>query len=336
VRREVALFAFARLFFAAAPTWAANDEPRCGETGRPWIRFEQRTDERRVEGIDEIARHVRAELARKEIDVCFSGKGAPIAVVDVLRASPSSVEVVVDVNDSVTHKRVSRALDLKAIPPDARNLAVAVGTDELLIASWVEVALPREGKEKPTAPPAVTRAVSHELETEPAAEIGSAFVFEHFAGGQSFFGLDARFGFFVLRRLIVTLRGGLRHGLREETANGSVRSTAWLLGAGARVGLLSPRAETFGLDAFARLDALTVTFAGEPLEGAVAESRTATTWVGVLGAALWMRPIRALRVGLEGSLGGAFRPVAATDSGNTVTAIEGLATAVGGEVALVF
>jgi hypothetical protein len=323
------------LFFAAAPTWAADGEPRCGETGRPWIRFEQRTDERRVEGIEEIARHVRAELARKEIDVCFTGKGAPIAIVDVLRESPSSVEVVVDVSDSVTHKRVSRALDLKDIPPDARNLAVAVGTDELLIASWVEVAIPREGKKTSAAPPAGTRAVSHELETEPRVEIGSAFVFEHFAGGQSFFGLDARFGWFVLRRLAITLRGGLRQGLREETANGSVRSTAWLLGAGARVGLL-PRAETFGVDAFARLDALTVTFAGEPVEGAVAESRTATTWVGVLGATFWARPIRALRLGLEGSLGGAFRPVSATDSGNTVTAVEGLASTVGGEVALVF
>jgi hypothetical protein len=51
---------------------------------------------------------------------------------------------------------------------------------------------------------------------------------------------------------------------------------------------------------------------------------------------LWARPIRALRLGLEGSLGAAFRSVAATDSGSTVTAIEGLASAFGGEVALVF
>jgi hypothetical protein len=335
VRREIASFALAPWFFSALPAWAAEQEPPCGETGRPWIRFEQRTDERRVDGIEEIVRHVRAELARKEIDVCFAGKGAPIAVVDLLRASPSSVEVVVDVSDSVTHKRVSRALDLKAIPPDARNLAVAVGTDELLIASWVEVALPREEKKQAAAPPAVTRAVSRELEPEPHAEIGSAFVFEHFAGGQSFLGLDARFGYFVLRRLSVTLRGGLRQGLREETENGSVRSGAWLLGAGARVGLL-PHAETFGVDALARVDAVFVSFTGEPIEGAVAESHTATTWVGTAGVALWARPIRALRLGLEGSLGAAFRSVAATDSGSTVTAIEGLASAFGGEVALVF
>jgi hypothetical protein len=166
VRREVASFALAGLFFAASRARAADGEPRCGETARPWIRFEQRTDERRVQGIDEIARHVRAELARKEIDVCFTGKGAPIAIVDILRASPSSVEVVVDVSDSVTHKRVSRALDLEAIPPDARNLAVAVGTDELLIASWMEVAIPSKGKKKSAAPPppAVARGVYHELE----------------------------------------------------------------------------------------------------------------------------------------------------------------------------
>ena len=335
MRREIALLALTRGLLSAAPAWAVEEEPRCGETGRPWIRFEQRTDERRVDGLEEIARHVRAELARKDIDVCFSGKGAPIAVVDILRASPSSVEVVVDVSDSVTHKRVSRALDLKAIPPDARNLAVAVGTDELLIASWVEVALPRERKKPSLAPPAVERAVSHELEPEPHAELGSAFVFEHFGGGQSFLGLDARFGYFVLRRLAVTVRGGLRQGLSEGSANGSVRSTAWLVGAGARAGLF-PRAETLGVDALARFDAVTVSFTGEPNEGAVAQTRTATTLVGSVGVAAWARPSRALRLSLEGSFGGAFGSVAATDSGNTVTALEGLAMAVGGEVALVW
>ena len=321
-------------FTAAAPAAAEERTPvACDSAKGPWVRFE---GERHPDslGFGEILRHVRAELERRGIHVCVEGKGEPVAVVAFEMASESSVEVVVDVKDQVTQKRVSRTLDLRGIPKDARPLAVAVGTDELLTASWAEVAL--ETPRKAPAPPEITRAVSHKMrQPERRADAAAAVVYESYGGGQGFLGLDVRVGYRFLERLACTGRLMLRSGFDEVAPNGTLGSSGWGAGLGVRV-LLTRPARAFGADALARLDVLSTSYSPEGRAGALEHPNQATAVVGTAGVGLRLAASPAVRFGAEALIGTPFRPVTATDAGATISAISGLALALGAEVALAF
>jgi hypothetical protein len=305
----------------------------CDASAGPWIRFEggQQPD---ALGFPEILRHVRAELERRGIQVCVEGRGEPVAVVAFEMGSESSVEVVVDVRDQVTRKRVSRTLDLHGIPRDARPLAVAVGTDELLAASWAEVAL--ETPRETPAPPEIARVVSGKMrEPERRADAALAVVYETYGGGQAFVGIDVRGGYRVFERLAFTGRLSLRRGFEEAAPNGTLESSAWGLGLGVRA-LLTPPSRALGADALARLDVLSTSYSPDGKAGAIEHPNQATAVVGTAGIGLRLEPTRALRLGLEGLVGTPFRSVTATDSGGTVSAVSGLALAFGGDVAFAF
>jgi hypothetical protein len=277
---------------------------------------------------------LRAELWRKGIDVCQRGTGAPIAVVELVPSSSDSVEVVVDVQDAVTRKRVSRALDLRATPMDARPLAIAVGTDELLVASWVEVAV-HEPPAGTRPPEAVRRAVAKEVRRAPAVELSVAPTFETYGGGQRLLGIDVRGAVWASPRLAFTLRLGPRRGLEDDSVNGAVRANAWVFGLGAKVPLTSPE-RPFGLDALGRLDALFVSYSADATNGAVGHPGQATAVVGSAGISARVDVASFLRFAVEGSLGTPFRTVTATDTGTKVAAIDGLLLALGCEAGLVF
>jgi hypothetical protein len=318
-------------------TWVAAAQerasPACDVRNGPWIRFESGQQPDSL-GFPEILRHVRAELERRGIGVCVEGRGEPVAVVAFEMGSASSVEVLVDVRDQVTRKRVSRTLDLRTIPRDARPLAVAVGTDELLTASWAEVAL--ETPRPAPAPPEITRAVSRKIrQPERRADAAAALVYETYGGGQSFFGVDVRAGYRVFDRLAFTGRLALRRGFDESAPNGTLGSSGWGAGLGVRV-LVTPSARPVGADALARLDLLSTSYSPDGKAGALEHPNQATAVVGSVGMALRLEPSRTLRFGLEGLLGTPFRTVTATDSGGTVSAISGLALAFAGEVAFAF
>jgi hypothetical protein len=328
----VALAFILPLFLSRTATAeSAAHAPLCDAAVRPWVRFVELTEKQPM-GFSDIVRHVRAELDRKGIGVCFRGRGEPIAIVQVFSPSKDSVQVVLDVRDAITHKRVSRTLDLRAIPPDARPLAIAIGTDELLIASWVEVAVTDDD---PTLPSEVTHVVSEELARGRFAEAGAAFAFESYAGRQKFLGIDARAGLWLVEHLAVTLRFGLRRGFEVKSTNGSVRTDAWLLGVGLRVPLMPP-SEMFGLDVQGRADVIYASYVPEAEPGVIARRGEATAIVAWAGIAPTFQPVTRLRIAVEGALGAPLRPIRATDTGDSVSAIEGLAYALGAEVALLF
>jgi hypothetical protein len=124
-RRRVAGSRIARVALALALALAAPgeagaaekgaDEAPCGNPGHPWVKFAHVDTEHAPHGFDAIVTHVRAELALQQIDVCFDRAGAaPIATVQLTARSVDAVEVVIDVQDSLTKKRVSRVLDLRS------------------------------------------------------------------------------------------------------------------------------------------------------------------------------------------------------------------------------
>ena len=98
--------------------------------------------------------------------------------------------------------------ELTAVPLDARLLAIAVATDELLAANWSEIERrahtttppPRAALVAPPLPPAPPR--------EPNFELGPVFVFEAFGGGLQQLGVDVRGALRFVPRLALTARGG--------------------------------------------------------------------------------------------------------------------------------
>jgi hypothetical protein len=209
-----------------------------------------------------------------------------------------------------------------------------VGTDELLTASWAEVAL--ETPRETPAPAEITRVVSQKMrEPERRADVAVAIVYETYGGGQAFVGVDVRAGYRAFERLAFTGRLLLRRGFDEPAPNGTVGSSAWGVGLGVRA-LLTQPARLFGADALARLDVLSTSYSPDGEAGALEHPNQATAVVGLSGIGLRLEPSRALRIGIEGLIGTPFRTVTATDSGGTVSAVSGLALAFAGEVAFAF
>jgi hypothetical protein len=304
-------------------------EGSCGASGQPWVKFERAEGEHAPRGFEAIVQHVRAELALQGIDVCFEGTGkAPIATVQLTARSGDAVEVVIDVQDALTKKRVSRVLDLRSTPRDARPLAIAVGTDELLRASWVEIAI--ETAPVLEAPPAeVVDVVESELRPESSVEVGTALAFEAYTGGQRFWGIDARGGIRPSPRWTAALRAGLRNGSSAEAPNGSVEAKALLLGVGAEVSLLPE--SSFQLELLGRLDAVHVSYVAKADPGALARSEDATALIAAGGLAATIRLGAAAELFAEVTAGAPLRPVRAADSGSEVVSLAGftLMTGVG-------
>ncbi len=308
----------------------------CGAPGRPWIRLETAASEPEGINVAEVLRHVRAELAMRHIDVCTEASGSPpSATVRIATIATEGVEIAIDVRDAVTNKRLSRTLDLRTLPPDARFLAIAVATDELLRASWIELALRPPAPEAPRPPPAILDVVQSDLKVEPRVELGAQLAFEWYGGGQEHLGVDVRAGVRPVRRLTAFVRLGLRQGFAIAAPDGSVRSTALLAGLGGRLALTSPSGP-LGLEVLGRVDAVRVSFLPTADAGAVEHPNQATAVVAAAGFAAWVALGPAMLLVADATLGAPLRPVQATDSGSQVTAVRGLTFATGGGVVALF
>src|SRR5690349_17926482 len=91
-----------------------------------------------------VAAQLRASLESRKIGVCDPSSTTstePIAKVVLEPQAEARVVISVEVSDAITNKRVSRDVDLSAVPRDAWPLTLALATDEVLRASWAELAL---------------------------------------------------------------------------------------------------------------------------------------------------------------------------------------------------
>jgi hypothetical protein len=245
-------------------------------------------------------------------------------------SSPDEVTLAVDVHDAVTAKHVSRDVGLGPVPADSRPLTIALAADELLRASWAELALRSAPAPSRPVPPEVARTVRESVAAPPAPApspprvlLGVDAAFEHYAAGTTLYGADARFAAWIVPRLAATLRAGLRSGTVVDAPDGQVQPEAWLAGVGVQVGITPPELRRWGVDAIARFDVEHVGFTPTPHASAVGVSGSAFALVAGLGAQAWLHILPTLRLGAQAVALLPVRPVDATDAGVEIMGVSG-------------
>ena len=319
------LVAFAGVWLASAQ---ARAEPRC-DGGEPWVLVELRaegwTDAQR-RGVLGDLQHT---LAPQGIGACVSGArpaGEPLATLGIDLATDGKATVDIEVRDAVTKKRVRREVDLAGIPADGRELAIAIEADELLRASWAEVALDTERARAAERQREVAGSVAQVLapaRVQSSGALGARAAGEVFLGGATLLGADV-FGRVRLGgRAGLELGGELRAGPAVATTHGRVGALA----AGGGAGLLFRIAgrEAASLDVGAGVAASWLQFRGEPNPGAKSWSYSNLLLVARLRVVGRLALGRSVHAAAGVQAGQTLVGVFARDTGEIVRSASGLA-----------
>ncbi len=242
-----------------------------------------------------------------------------------------TVAVVIEVHDALTSKRLFRDIALDAIPVDAHPLTIALAIEELLWASWAELALGTTRNTQVSVPPAVTHQLADLLETPrppPRYDLGATLASEWFShGGLVQLGSDLRLGFWATRRLAVIARLGLRSSPPVRAPNGNIRASAAVAGLGVRVPVAAS-GHRRGIDLGARLDGERVTFLASADPGAVGGSGSATALLAASAVTGWLSLGSRLRIEAEAGVIAPLRPVFAVDTEQRVVGVAGVGLSV--------
>jgi hypothetical protein len=308
--------------------WALPAASDCGagRAGRPWVSVVFEDTSFPPAGEARMVEDLRAGLSDRAIDVCGADERPArpaVAQIRVAQATETKVGVSVEVRDSVTEKRVARDVDLSAVPKDGRAFAVALAADELLRASWVELAIERARRPKRPPPPEVAAVVESTLpHAERPARAGVRAVAERFLGGQTHLGGDAALLATLVPRLQLEISAGLREALVTSAQDGEVLASA--IGAGVMLNYLLLGGDDVEVATGAGGRVAFVRFRGEA-EGDATEAElsglTVYARAGISAAARILTPIW---VELGGNLGVPLRTLGARDREDTVTAVSGL------------
>jgi hypothetical protein len=319
------------LAFAAivGSTVSASGEPACAKNGRPFVTVRLAPS---VPAHPQVLAQLRAGLANRGIGVCSTTEAparAPVATIELQPSVGERVSIVVAVADRVTDKRVSREIDLEPLPRDAWPLSLALAADEVLRASWAELALSSAPAPRAPVPEEVKTTVRDSLRDDatrpdaPQGAIGAAFVADLYGGGQRQLGVDARGSIWLSSRVFVLVGVGLRSADAVEAQHGTVRSSAFVGLLGPGLSLTDPRA-TFGLEAHVRGELVLVRYRAEPDAGSEGRERSAIAVYGKAGVSGFFAPERGLRLTFEVLGGAPIRAVTAEDTGSNATGISGL------------
>ena len=326
--RRAALIVIAARLLTASAEARAEPDPACGAAGRPWVE---------VVGQDEIPEKLTtfvgllgAELSARGIALCTSRADAaspPLATVRV-KAGSDQVALTVEVHDAITSKQVSREVALTGLPGDSQPLAVALAADELLRASWAELALRTAPPPALPVPVEVTRTVREALAAPPAAaparvHLGVGLVWEKYGRGVSLYGADGSLGVGWSRRFRTALQFGLRTGPTAEATDGGVQPSAWSLGLAAGY-TFTPVEGRWGLDGVVLVDVERLTFVPAPASGATGAEQSAFALLSGLGPRAWFAALPSLRVGVEVLATAVLRGVDAADAGQVFVGVGGI------------
>ncbi|HKP62447.1 MAG TPA: hypothetical protein VJV78_37190 [Polyangiales bacterium] len=299
---------------------------RCGESDRPWVELQFEG-----EGWDpRLQQSIRADLAAglrlRGLLVCGPekpGSEAPLASVQLSAAEMNRVAVEIEVHDALTNKYVLREVDMRNVPGDARGLTLAAAAEELLRASWAELAL--EGAPSPMREPPieVTNAVRPAaLERRDALSLGLRFAVEHHTGGQTGLGPDLWFDLWLSEYVATELSVGYRLGLTVPSEHGSIESQGAVFAADMLIAFAARRAPVlFGtrvgvqFAAFQYSGRANEQGEGEELTGIGAAARAALVLRVTLGDLAELR--------FEAGPGVTMRAVEAQDNGEGVTGTGG-------------
>jgi hypothetical protein len=307
---------------------AAGAQPsRQGCAGdKPWVAVAGRVPPALA---DAVRSDLRAGLLPSSIEVCeaLATPGPePLARVLIAEVTPGRARYSVDVIDSVTRKRVGRDLALETLPADGRALALAVAAEELLRASWAELALRGVHSPQTAAPPEV-RAVVEKSAPAPVPPrrylaLGGRLAFERFLGGQTHYGADL-FAVVPLGRIAGGLLAiGARRALSEQAPHGSIGATAFSAEAGLSLTFLRQRG--LDLSAFVAGRLLRVSFEPEAASGVEARAQSGLAVISRVGLSLafgspgLLRSYSALGAGLP------LKSFSVSDTGGIVTGVSKL------------
>jgi hypothetical protein len=309
-------------------TRLACAEPGCsGE--RPWIKVLLRAESWSAAQRERVLLNLQHTFAAQGIDACLDAPGpqtVALASLAIEIGVESKASVEIEVRDSVTHKRVAREVDLRSIPEDGRELAVAIESDELLRASWAELALDTERARASKPKPQVVESVRQVLapsRVRPASVLGARVAGEYYPGlTTALIGADA-FGSVALgQRWALELAAGMRTSPGLSAEHGSVH--AFSLGAGARLLLRLAGGEGPSLDGGLGFSGSWLQFRAEPTAPA-SGSPYGDVLVVARGGLLGRLPLgRVLEFSAGLGAGAALRGVEATDSGQVVAGAKGL------------
>ncbi len=306
----------------------------CGPEHRDWVAIQTPVPapDQAVDW-ENLVRHLASELAVRGVDLCTVAKSSrPLSRLQLTAETVTRVRITLAAGDG-GEPLGQRTLELVSVPADARLLAIAVASDELLAANWSEIQQRRRAAQAPALKPPAPRAPSAGR-AEPRFTLGPVFSFDAFGGGQRLLGVDARGVFRFAPRLAVTARVGVREGLPRASDHGSLHATALLGGLGLRLELA--RSARLRFDSFGRADAVRLSASAYADPGAVDRRDAAVAITALGGFDLRLLLSRSVHVMLESGLGGVPRPVHVTDTGRRVSGVSDLAFALGGGVSAAF
>lgn len=273
---------------------------------------------------------LRAGLRLKGIEACIIGQAGqepPLALLELTATSPAHLSVSIEVHDALTQKRVQRDVDLTGVAEDARSLTIAAATDELLRASWVELALSDAPKTDRPAPPEVQAAVRDTMEPTRVGQrdlaLGARVSAAYFGAGLTWLGGDVLATAWLADHAGVELAMGARAGVPRHGQHGELHATALVGSLSLRLAL-SERRAPLGVDALIGAAVASVRMRGEAEDGARDASGSGFD-VHALGALLFRASVAQwLDLRLELGAGAPLQAVEATDAGAVVASTGGV------------
>jgi hypothetical protein len=342
VRPIAVALLFSCFLLAAAPGAHAEEGPRCGARGIPWVRLDEVPFDAvfRVQLIAQL----RAGLSARHIELCTTEGGSPAqldAASEISLIEAEGPALTVAVSDAITGKRLARDLDLRRIPPDARPLTVALAVEELLRASWVELTLRDQPEGAPAVPREISESVSAALGPPPhdrpnsaqaalvsptgehtAWELGAGFAGERFGGGLAQVGVDVVGRISPIFPLVLHAGLGLRSGVSIPAADGVVRWTGVNAAVGAQVAL-TPRAARFAVHLLGGGLLTRATFSGDPHADARGHDESATAVYVNAGLRGAIRLTPSFGLSLAGGVGVPLHTVQVLDGDSRVAGLSG-------------
>jgi hypothetical protein len=305
---------------------------RCAGGDGPWVQLQLGaggwSDAQRASVLSDLQHTLAGQgIAACAADAHPAGAALAALTVDLSPDDTARATVDIEVRDAVTHKRVRRDVDLSRIPDDGRAAAIAIEADELLRASWAEIALDTARARQADARPQVVGSVGQVLAPARVGDggaLGARGVFERYLGGGelTLVGGDA-FGRVVAPRWQLEIAGELR---TAPSAAAAPHGRVSALAAGASVTFFvrvaGGRRASLALGAGA--GASWLSFRAEPAPGSEGSSYANLLAVGRMRVVGRLGLGRALHMTAGLDVGAALRGVEATDAGAVVASARGL------------
>lgn len=308
----------------------AQPEPesdRCADARHVSIAFDSGFDAALQ---SEVLKDLQSELATRRLSVCMASESTQgEALADVHLEGRSDARIAIEVFDRTTDKRVGRDLDLSRISNNGRALAVAIAVDELLRASWAELALRSERSER-TEPVTVAPVESKEpvvtvmpKQTVKPLSYGVEGTYVHSFDRYDAFGAAGVVDLVLSRSVWLEARAGFSSAMKRKVPEGTVTVR------GANVGMTlgacwsrEARLSRMCLGARTVLDLLT--FTGESVSSAEGNSALKPVVTTALVGQLRVRLVRALSLVFSAGAGTPLLGARMSSGSRTLSRIDGL------------